>query len=105
MISKTMYVGFQTLQSIPVVFEIDVYMRHFKPMRGFSFMASVAYLIAWVSALVFWYIEIYYPPTWLVWDFPTIMFNLFLSYNFVFDTLGVPQSFAIVVKEISLEFF
>ena len=96
MISKTAYVLFQSIQMIPVVFEIDVYMRHFKPVRGFSLMAATAYVVIELLAVIFWYVEIYDPPSWLVWDFPTVMFNLFLAYNFIFDLLGVPQSLSLI---------
>ena len=80
-------------------------MRHFKPIRGFSLMLAVFYMTMWLSAIVFWYTMIFNTPSWLTWDFPMVIFNIFLAYNFIFDTLGVPQSLAIIAKEISLEFF
>ena len=68
-------------------------------------MWAIFYMLSWFGAMIIWYIEIYYPPEWLKVDAPTVLFNLFLAYNFIFDFLGVPQSFFIIVKEFSLEFF
>ena len=39
------------------------------------------------------------------YDVIDLFVNLFFAYNVIFDSLAVPASFAIIVKELSLEFF
>jgi hypothetical protein len=52
-------------------------------------------------------LTVYFPPEWLVeqWGVVTMFINMVVVYNLIFDSLSVPISLAIIVKEVSLEFF
>ena len=105
LIGKTIYVLSQGLLLLPLIFEIDVWLRHAKDLRMFSLMCATIFMVMWLSVFGFWYLEIYYPPSWMKYDVIDLFVNLFFAYNVIFDSLAVPASFAIIVKELSLEFF
>jgi len=90
---------------IPLIFELDIYLRHMKFFRFFSLMAAITQLVLYFGFMITWIVEIYYPPAWLVWGPITVFGNLFISYNLLFDVLNVPISIEIILKEFTLEFF
>jgi len=65
MILKTVYVTMQTLNVMPVVFEIDSYMRHFKAFRALSFLSAVGFLIQYLGTIGGWAYIGNDPPDWL----------------------------------------
>jgi hypothetical protein len=51
---KTVYQGVQTLMLLPLIFEIDVYLRHMKAFRFFSLVFAVLSNVFYFSTLGIW---------------------------------------------------
>jgi hypothetical protein len=93
------------MNSLPLIFEIDVYLRHMKFFRFLSLAAALVYNIVYFATIAICYYQIYNPPPWMDYSAFSLFISLFLAYNILFDFLSVPTNIAIITKEISMEFF
>ena len=105
LIVKTVFQLLQLMSSLPLIFEIDVYLRHMKLFRVLSLFAALAYNIVYFGTIAIWYYQIYNPPSWMDYSVFSMFMNLFLAYNMLFDFLTVPSNIAIITKEFTMEFF
>ena len=104
LVSKTLYMIIQTAILFPLLFEVDVWLRHMKWLRFISLTIAIAYNMWWVTAFGIYYWQVYNPPPWYKYDIVSGMMNLFLGYSLIFDSLSVPVNTFIIGKEISMEF-
>jgi len=105
LIGKSIYIVVQTLCSLPLIFEIDVYLRHAKTLRFLVMNLAIFYTLFYVVVGGVWYWEIYHPPAWMDYSVPNLFFRLAIGYNLVFDLLPMVANIVIIAKEIFLEFF
>ena len=92
---------------LPLIFEIDGYLRRMKFFRFLSLMGALIDNTVYFVSLAIWLYQIYNPPTWLLeqWSIMTVFINMVLAYNFLFDSMNVPINTTIIIKEFSMEFF
>lgn len=70
---------------MPLIFEIDVYLRHMKLIRFISLSFAMINNFIYFSVLGIWIWEVYYPPDWFVYSPITVFGNLIMAYNILFD--------------------
>lgn len=95
----------QTMMFAPLVFEIDVYLRHMKFFRFISLAVASIFNFMYFFILAVWIIQIYDPPEWYAYDMFTGFMNCMVAYNLIFDSMALPINTMIIVKELSMEFF
>ena len=91
--------------SIPLIFEIDVYLRHMKWIRNWSFDTALWRFVTYWFIFTVWMIQTYDPPPWFQKGVFPLMMNIFLAYNLIFDAFLLPVDWTIITKELSMEFF
>ena len=105
LVTKTLYLLWQSVNFFPLIFEIDVYLRHMKFFRLISLaVAFIWNLIYFLVVALFWY-QIYNPPQWRQYDFFFSFSICLVAFNLLFDWLAVPLNTMIIIKELSMEFF
>lgn len=105
LISKTLYLVLQTISATPLLYEIGFIIRHTKLIRFISLAAAIGYLFMFFGFGVTSVAELEEPYEWKEHNMFFIFTELFLVYFFFFDSVGVPVSIAIILKETSMEFF
>jgi len=89
----------------PLLFEVDVWLRHMKWLRFISLTVAIAYNMWFAIAAGIFYWNVYNPPYWYTYDIFSGMFTIFIGYSLIFDSLSLPVNSIIIGKEISMEFF
>lgn len=105
LVMNSVYLTIQVLNSIPLVFELPIWLRAFRVTRILSFMSAIAYNIVYFLSALEWYDQIWLVTDKSAYDFVTIMVNMLLGYNLILHCSIIPVNFAIIFKEISLNFF
>lgn len=105
LILNSVYLFVQVTNSIPLLFEIPIWLRAFRVTRLLSFFSAIIYNIVFIISALEWYDQIYLVTDKSAYDFGMIMVNMLLGYNLILHCSIIPINFAIIVKEISLNFF
>lgn len=105
LILNSVYLFVQVTNSIPLLFEIPIWLRAFRVTRLLSFFSAIFYNIVYIISALEWYDQIYLVTDKSAYDFGMIMVNMLLGYNLILHWSIIPINFAIIVKEISLNFF
>jgi hypothetical protein len=104
LVINTVYLWVQVMNSIPLLFEIPIWLRAFRVTRLLSFFSAIVYNIVYIISALEWYDQIYLVTDKSAYDFGMIMVNMLLGYNLILHCSIIPINFAIIVKEISLNF-
>jgi len=105
LVMNSVYLFVQVLNSIPLIFELPIWLRAFRVTRILSFFSAIAYNIVYFISALEWYDQIWLVTDKSAYDFVTIMVNMLLGYHLVLHVSIIPVNFAIIFKEISLNFF
>lgn len=105
LISNTFFQISQSFLSIPLFFEVGIYVRHFKAFRSLSFLASIIYNAIYLFFLFDWFGDTYYQPDIENVGTFDILLDFFFIYNSILHASIVVTNFGIIFKEIELQFF
>jgi len=105
LIGNTIYILWQTFASIPLVFELPLWIRAFRVARMMTFVSACLYNFVYLISFFEWYDQIYIVTDKSQYDFVTIFTNMMIGYNMVLHSSVVVVNLGIIIKEISLFFF
>lgn len=105
LVLNTVYLFIQVVNSIPLVFELPIWLRAFRVTRMLSFLSAIIYTIVYFISFLEWYDQIWLVTDKSNYDFVTIMVNMLLGYHLVLHSSIIPVNIAIIVKELSLNIF
>lgn len=105
LLSKTLYLIGQTIMFIPLIFEVDVWLRHAKFLRFWSLAIASTWNFLYILIGTVYIIQINYPPEWKVYDTFNAFMTCMIAYNLIFDIFSLPINSMIIMKELSMEFF
>ena len=105
LMSNTAYIVVQYLASILVIVELPVYLRAFRITRLWAFFSAIIYTLFYFASAFEWYDMLYIVTDKSQYDFVTIFVNMFLGYNLVLHSSVIPINIAIIIKELTLNFF
>mmetsp|Transcript_35886 Transcript_35886/g.55090 ORF Transcript_35886/g.55090 Transcript_35886/m.55090 type:complete len:253 (+) Transcript_35886:347-1105(+) len=104
LIAQTVYLVTQTFLSQWLIWEIPAWLRKFKIIRCFSWIAALIYTGVWALALIKLLFMLFVDDNSSD-DYETLMFALFLAYMLIMTAPAIPVNIAIVSKELVLEEF
>jgi len=107
LIAVSVYICIQTWFSWALVFEIPWYLSELRLLRVFSLVAAWTYMLYYLFVTLDWVYMLWFEPqsTYEDYDLPSVLYNMFLAYNIVFNLHLIPVNFFIMIKEIALEIF
>ena len=105
LVMNTVYLFIQVFNSIPLIFELPIWLRAFRVTRILSFISAIAYNAFYLLCALEWYDQFYFVTDITQYTYLTIMVNMLLGYNMILHSSIIPVNFAIIAKEISLNFF
>ena len=93
--------------SWPLVFEIPIYINELRFFRTFSVAFAWLYMLYYVFNALDWGFMLWLEPeaTYESYDFLSVMYNMFLAFNIIFNIHILPVNIMIIIKEITLEIF
>lgn len=104
LIWNTVYAYVQTWMSVFLIWEMPIYMRHFKLFRLISLVAAVVYNVLYVTSVADFLLLLFKQKKETI-DVFFLMSAMFFGYNIVLHFPITIVNAAIVVKEILLEMF
>ena len=105
LLMSSVYLFYQVVNSIPLIFELPIWLRAFRVTRILSFFSAIVYTFVYFLSAFEWYDQIWLVTDKSTYDFVTIISNMLLGYNLILHSSIIPVNIAIIVKEISLNFF
>ena len=95
------------INSWPLIFEIPVYLRHFKFFRYLSFFTAIIYDIIYFDETFGWAIELFMLPEedYNNATLGDILMSMYLIYNGIIHFTIFINNFAIIAKETQLFIF
>jgi hypothetical protein len=107
LVLNSVYLVIQTVLSWPLVFELPFYLADFRFFRAASVLSAWVYFLVYVIVTADWIYQLYMEPAteYQAYDFISVMGNMFLAYNVVFNIPILPVSVMIMLKEFTLELF
>jgi len=104
LMANTAYVYIQTWMSIATVYELPIYMRHFKFFRLISWCSAVLYNFLFFASLID-FILLLFVYDKKTFDIFYLMEAMMFGYNFVLHYPITMVNWVIIFKELSLELF
>jgi len=104
---NTAFCTMQTLATLPLVAEFEVYLRRMFFIRAFSLISAWVYNIAYFIMLADWFFNIYALTDEKIEELGALdmLMNMFFIYNSILHSGIVIVNFVIIFKEIELEFY
>ena len=106
LMGNTIFLIIQILNSIPVIFEIDVVLRRIKPLRFLTLFSSIMYNLGYIISTIEAYLFLYED------DSDKKNYNLFslvefcvLIFNLATNISTFVINWCLILKEFSMEFF
>lgn len=95
------------VNSWPLMFEIPVFLRHFKFFRYLSFITAIIYDVIYFDETFGWAIELFMLPEdeYLDATLGDILMSMFLIYNGIIHFTIFINNLVIILKEIQLFIF
>jgi hypothetical protein len=104
MLIKTIFMIYELFTMIPLIFEIDVYLRHMKSFRFVSLTAALIHFYGYLFVVWVWLWELIWPPSFVKYDLVFVFQNLFIAFNLITDIVILPGDSIIIGKEFALHF-
>ena len=107
LIANSVFCLNQGFLSIPLFFEVGIYLRHFYVFRWISLILAVFYNIVYLDLLFNWIIDTYTLPADILEKIGTfdLILNFFFMYNTILHASIVIINFGIIFKEIEMQFY
>jgi len=107
LLANTFYLIYQSIASIPLVFEWEFVLKHTKVWRIFNVMSAALYNLIFFSSAIDLLFGLYAEDKndFEGDGFITVMLYMFIAYNIIFHIAVVPINFLIIAKEVQLHWF
>ena len=102
LVLSTIFLIYQVVNSILVVFELPIYLRAFRFTRLVSFFTAIGYNFLYLLSLFEWWGIIYEYSDKTSFEVPLIFIYMMLGYNAVLHITIIPVNLMIILKELSL---
>ena len=107
LLANTAFCTFQTLLTLPLVDELEYYLRRMFFLRMGSVIAAWLYNIAYLTMLADWFYNVYGLTDEKIEELGALdmLMNMFFIYNSILHSGIVIVNFVIIFKELELEFY